>query len=271
MTRFTIRALIPQVACVFAPGVVACVPLPIPHNEQVTPFAAGDVRRSDGAPVVGAPVALTRSPRDTLCMKAAIRRSTDSVGHFAFPATEKHKHILWFTMMESFGSTSYWLRAGTIDSAGDTVYRTRTYIPGHVWGDSLACITWVWRDGERITCDNVGGARRIVTGGEWTDGNTSGPYRVILAEEGAWGTWNFRGFVQWLEQSSRRNEVKVRAMTELPVGPELQAPFEGAQFAYNGGHWYVMCPSTKRTKWNRTRWLKFELGPPGQVRQVLNQ
>jgi hypothetical protein len=84
-------------------------------------------------------------------------------------------------------------------------------------------------------------------------------------------TWNFRGFVQSLEPSRGGEEVTVRAITELPVGAELRGPWEGAHFGYQNGHWYLMAPSIKRAKGNKTRWLKFELGPPGQVRQVLNE
>lgn len=80
---------------------------------------------------------------------------------------------------------------------------------------------------------------------------------VILAEEGAWGTWRFRDFVQWLVPSEG-GQLAVRAITELLVGVDVQAPWDGAQFGYKDGRWYVIVPSVRRTGFNKTRWLKFE-------------
>jgi hypothetical protein len=113
----------------------------------VTPFWAGVVVRSDGSPLGGAPVALIASAGDTSCRKAVIRGVTAPDGHFVFPATRVRKHILWVPPMENLGLVPYWLCAGAIDSAAGPLYHARTMIPAHVWGDSLACLTWVWEDG----------------------------------------------------------------------------------------------------------------------------
>src|SRR6266566_3966294 len=84
-------------------GVTACIPLPIPHNEQVTPPVSGTLRSSAGSSIAGAAIALTGSRRDTLCAPAAIRRVADEHGRYHTPATEARKTIFWVTMMEHFG------------------------------------------------------------------------------------------------------------------------------------------------------------------------
>lgn len=51
-------------------------------------------------------------------------------------------------------ATQYWLCAGTIDSVGVPVYRTRTPINGYLYGDSLACLEWVWEQRVQLACNS---------------------------------------------------------------------------------------------------------------------
>jgi hypothetical protein len=251
-------------------GATACLPLPIPHTEQITPHVVGELRRSDGSPLVDTPVALTVWDHDTSCANAVIRRSTDSAGHFALPATKVRKHIFWLTLMENPArSTFYWLCAGTTDSAGEAALRHRTGIWGHLDGDSLACLEWVWLERLRVTC-NTEREQRFVTRGDWTDGGTGGTYRVIIAEEekGLRAHW----YAQWLESSRSAAFVTVRAMAEVPADLADKTWYlttaSWVPIASTNGRWYLTVPSIKRTLWGNTRWLRFELGPPGHMRQV---
>lgn len=52
-------------------------------------------------------------------------------------------------------ATQYWLCAGTIDSVGVPVYRTRTPINGYLYGDSLACLEWVWEQRVQLACNSA--------------------------------------------------------------------------------------------------------------------
>lgn len=173
------------VTCVaLACSLIAC-PIPARHTAQVTPSVIGTLHRSDGSPVAGAPVAVTRDERDVSCREAGARTLTDSIGRFRLPEVSVQKRIFWFTMFESFGMTSYWLCAGASDSTPGVTSRRRTMIRGHVSGDSVACLEWNRPAEVRLTC-NSPGARQIVTGGTWTDGSGHGSYRVILVGDEPW-------------------------------------------------------------------------------------
>jgi hypothetical protein len=249
-------------------GGYACIPLPIPHNEQVTPSVAGTLRSDAGSPIAGAAIALTGSSRDTLCAHPAIRRVVDERGRFETPATEERKTIFWFTLMENFGLTDYWLCTGTVDSAGTALYLARTIIHGHAHGhaagDSLVCLGWVWEERRRVTCNGTF-PQRMFEGGHWARGAAHGWYRLIVADDEVWGYLS-RAFVQWLEAKGPEAADSLVAMVELP--DEVTSELRGVPFREQDSHWYLSIPSTKRTFWGHTRWLTFELGPPGEAHRV---
>jgi len=249
-------------------GVTACIPLPIPHNEQVTPPVSGTLRSSAGSSIAGAAIALTGSRRDTLCAHAAIRRVADEHGRFHTPATEARKTIFWVTMMEHFGPrfTSYWLCAGTVDSTGAAVYRARAALTAQESGDSLACLAWVWRERYWVACNGTS-VRRIFEGGHWVQGSVQGRYRLIVADDEASGS--SRAFVQWLEAKGRDAADSLAAAVELPE-EVTRSEVPHFPFAERGGHWYLRVPTPKRTFWRGpyTQWLSFELGVPGDARKV---
>ena len=251
-------------------GVLACIPLPIPHTEQVTPNVVGDLRSSSGVPIPGVAVAFTGSPRDALCAKAMTHPVVDERGRFQATATKARKTILWLTLMENFGQNRsyYWLCAGTLDSGGAAAYQTRTYINGHAAGDSLACVAWVWKERHRVTCNGTS-RQRMFEGGHWAQGAVEGRYRVIVAEDEVWD-YPSRAFVQWLAVSDRDAIDSLVATLELPERVDVYE-LHRLRFAERAGHWYLRVPSTKWTFWKgaHTRWLTFALGPPGDARQVL--
>jgi hypothetical protein len=155
------------------------------------------------------------------------------------------------------GWTQYWLCTGAVDSAGHLVYRSRTRIAGHVRGDSLKCLEWVWRESQRVTCE-AAGDRRIVMRGGWTQGITGGTYRMILAEDEEWG-YGLRPFIQWLEAPSASGPMVVRGTVALPVAVGASPD---AELTLLKGRWHV----TAITAIGR-RSMAFELGPPNEFRQ----
>jgi hypothetical protein len=244
-----------------------CLPLPIPHVEQVTPQVIGRLSQSNGAASIDVPIALTATDKDTVCAQAAVRTATDSVGAFRVPFTEQRKRIYWLTLAENPGGiTAYWVCAGTRDSTGEPVYHSRTFIIGHKDGDTLDCLDWMWREERRVTCNNDD-AGRILTGGGWVDGVDSGTYRVILAEADRYGN-RARGLVQWIIRSRGGGPDIVRAMTELPAADDFLHEWGGPTLAQEDDHWYLTVLSARPTKWGNKRRVRFQLGPPGQVREV---
>lgn len=240
-------------------------PIPARHMAQVTPSVVGTIHWSDGSPVTSAQVAVTAKEGDLSCDGAQARSTTDTRGHFQLPEIRVQKRVFWFTMFESFGMTWYWLCARSA-VLNDSLSVLRTMIRGHVSGDSVACLAWQQERNPRLTC-NSPGAQRIVNGGNWTDGRLRGRYRVIVADNEPWGH-EARVFVQWLDSSSTGDHrVSLRAQVELPTGPPVRS-VPVPELAPLEGRWYITVVSAKQTKWGNDRHLRFELGPPGDVRQV---
>ena len=251
-------------ACAGALMLSAC-PIPARHMAQVTPTLIGIIQRDDGSPVADALVAATAKEADLSCREAQARITTDASGRFQLPEIRVQKRIFWFTMFERFGMTWYWLCASATGSSDSTSIR-RTIIRGHVSGDSVACLEWQRDTDRRLTCTSSR-APRILTGGQWTHGPMRGWYRVIVADDEPWGH-EARVFVQWLDSSSAGDRaVTVRAQAELATGPPVKsAPVPTLTRLEN--RWYVTVVSAQQTKWGNDRDLRFELGPPGEVRQV---
>ena len=245
--------------------IMAC-PIPSRHMAQVTPSVIGTLQRSDGSPVTGALMAATAKEDDVSCREAGAVSTTDSLGRFRLPEIRVQKEIFWFTMFESFGMTFYWLCASFPMGSDSASSIRRSMIAGHVSGDSVICLEWHREGDTRLTC-NSARAQRITTGGWWTDGRLRGWYRVILAEDEPWGH-EARVFVQWLESSSAADRgVFVRAQVEVPTGPPVRST-PPAELAPLEDRWFLTVVSAKQTTWGNDRYLRFELGPPGQVRQV---
>ena len=257
-SRATTVALLPALVLGAA---TACIPLPIPHMAQATPPVTGTLYASDGTPVAGERVAATDHERDRSCTRAGGRAITDARGRFAMPEVKVRRRIFWFTMMENFGMTGYWLCAGPADSAMGTAPRQRSNVAGHFLGDTVACLEWRWREAERLAC-NSSRLDRVVTGGTWSEGGSSGWYRLILH-----GDYDARVFVQWVEPGPAGTPLDVRATAELPTGDPVETWY-GTQLAGRADRWRVTVSSMKKTKWGNERLLRFELGPPGVIREL---
>jgi hypothetical protein len=76
-------------AVVYSLGTSGCLPLPIPHMQQVTPRVSGRVRNSVGKPSSALQLALTAHDKDTMCTRPSVRTVTDSMGAFRVPFIEE--------------------------------------------------------------------------------------------------------------------------------------------------------------------------------------
>jgi hypothetical protein len=249
-------------------GTSGCLPLPISHMEQVTPRVLGQVRTSNGTAGSAVQLALTAEDKDTTCMRPAVRTATDAAGAFQVSSIEERKSIFWLTLMENPGRVAaYWLCAHAADG-GATAYQARTHIAGHLDGDTLDCVVWSWDERRRIAC-NTATQTRFLAGGTWGEGADTGTFRIILADEDSYGSV-FRGYVQWIARPGGVQPDSLRAMAELPVGAQLAWVADAPTLLRDNsnGRWYLTGLSTRRTRSSKNRLLKFELGPPGEVREV---
>lgn len=254
-------------AFVYSLGTAGCLPLPIPHMQQVTPPVSGRVHNSVGQPSSALQLALTAHDKDTMCTRPSVRTVTDSMGAFAVPFIEQRKTIYWLTLVENPGRVKvYWLCANPEVGSDVPFYQTRTQITGHLDGDTLECLDWSWKETRRVVC-NTSGEARFLVGGTWVEGADTGVYRVILADEDRYGSV-FRGYIQWVSGLGTARRDTVHAMVELPGGAELARQWGGPLLAPENGKWYLTVLSRRRNQWNNQRSLRFELGPPGEIREV---
>jgi len=247
-------------------GTLGC-PLPVRHTELVTAKVTGIVRDADGTPAAGITVAVTPSEGDVACATPSARGVTDSAGRFLLPAVHEEKRILWFAPMENFGATWYRFCAGGPASAPaqQGAAMTSTGIMGWVWGDTLDCIRWTLRDRARVSCNGPMNQHGMFTFGAWRDARDSGYYRLLLADEDTRRDVS-RAVVQWIAvaRPDASAGTRVRSELELPTGE----PIVGATYAILNGRVVARVESIRRTKWNNRRWLAFELGGPGEAREV---
>jgi hypothetical protein len=172
-------------------------------------------------------------------------------------------------------TSSYMLCAGTSDSTLRPAYHGYSSLDEHAPGDTISCLQWEWQDQVRINCSKSS-ENPVVTGGHWTSATGEGLYRLIPTEEGPIkgpdGTFKRpRLVVQWIESSTTDQRATVRAAAEVPSGDryrglqELRAP----HLWWQPGSWCLSVQSTRyRSFGNGDEMLWFELGAPGEVRQV---
>ena len=250
---------LPVTGCLLL-SITACIPLPIPHTERLTPSVRADFRARSGHPAAGVAVALTASRRDTLCERAVIQRVTDARGHIEVPPVEKRKSIFWLTMMDRADGIGYWVCTGTTDALGAPVYESRSEVSGGRSGDDLDCFTWEAAQRPFVSCYS-GRMKRPLQGGRWQQGSAGGTYRVLFVDR-AQGVFA-RSFVQWLVGDS------IVAVSELPRDAK---PWERKRLGLSerGGRWYLTYAVPHSTFWNKlgNRWVTYELGAPGEVREV---
>lgn len=242
-------------------------PIPVRHTELVTAQVTGIVRESDGTPVPGIPVAVTRSEGDIACMTPSARGVTDSAGRFHLPAVHEQKRIFWFAPIENFGATWYRFCAGGLSTAApqQVAAMASTHMMGWARGDTLECFQWTLRDSARVSCNRPMLQYGTFTFGAWRDARDSGYYRLLRADEDTRG-YAQRAVVQWIAvtRPNASGGTSVRSQLELPTGESIV----GATYAIRNGRVVARVESIRRTKWDNRRWLAFELGGPGEAREV---
>lgn len=256
----------------------ACIPIPARHQEQVTPAVVGVLRLDDGTAAGHYFISATDEDKDSTCSRPGGRGTSDSLGRFQLPQTSEERKIFWFTLMENpFGTRGYFVCArppssGTPQGA-PAVVPVRTLVFGHFRGDTLDCLQWRWRDTTRLSCNakpyGTGPLLRedhILRGGSWTSGDATGSYRVLLVEVGRWVT-EVRAVVQWIGRTPGGVNT-VRAQLELPTRDSVE--IFGASLDQVGDAWRVRVRSTRRTRWGNDIWLTYELGAPGEIREIRN-
>ena len=211
----------------------ACV-VPVNIIEPASPPLTGILYRSDGAPAAGARVALSNHPEDPDCSRPFARAITDTGGRFAFdPTTRRVRWILLVPPVERFFN-AYNLCAARTDTA--LMFAYEGLVPLRSRGvqqrDSLSCIEWWWESRPNITCRGEYERDALQTGGSWTDGASSGWYRVIVARHRNARVVRrrlWRGveteppqvFVQWIQRTPDASRDSVRAIVSLPLAPRL--------------------------------------------------
>jgi hypothetical protein len=246
-------------------GTLGC-PIPVRHEELVTTKVTGIVREVDGTPAAGIPVAVTPSWGDVACTDPSARGVTDSAGRFHLPAVHEQKRIFWFTPIENFGSVSYRFCAGGLAaSPRQGAAMTSTRMDGWARGDTLDCIRWTLHERTRVSCNRPMIQYGTFTFGAWRDARDSGYYRLLRADEDTRRDVS-RAVVQWIAvaRSDASGGTRVRSEVELPTGE----PIVGATYAIRNGRVVARVESIRRTKWDNRRWLAFELGGPGEAREV---
>lgn len=178
-------------------------PAPISHTTTYMPPVRGSILDLDGAPAAFTRViAASVSPGEKPCSRVLSETRTDANGRFEMAAVQQTYRTTWIVPGLDIARPMYLVCVSVAD----------TLRPGFAgWGslngsfdtvDSLGCVEWVWRDLTRVNCDS----RRendVVTGGRWTDGDSSGYFRLIVAGDA--GPMFFTGvvtrphvYVQWV-------------------------------------------------------------------------
>jgi len=255
----------------------ACIPIPVKHQEQVTPDAVGRLTLENGAPASQYFIAATDDDKDRTCSKQGGHGVSDSVGHFELPETSVQRKIFWLTMMENFGMRRYWLCVRPAASGAPSDARvealSRTFVFGDFRGDSLDCLRWSWRDTTRLSCNAepthepmlAHHYKQILRGGSWADGDLSGSYRVLfVVQDGTWASTG-RAVVQWIGRAPGTLNT-VRAQADLPTRDSVWAL--NASLDHVGDAWQVRVKSARRTTWGNDIWLTYTLGAPGSIHEV---
>src|SRR2546429_8364560 len=79
-----------------------CLPLPIPHNEVVTPAVSANFVTARGRPAAGIAVGVTGSSKGTLCTAGAGHRVPDAQGRINAPPTEERETVFSVKMSGRF-------------------------------------------------------------------------------------------------------------------------------------------------------------------------
>lgn len=269
---------------VIAIGSTCLTACPIPGNFTDTTSSplVGRLRGADGRPVPDVEVAVSTEWGDDACEKPAHRARTDATGSFQLPATQRHYKVVWVIPNLDIVAPRFWLCAAPSDTLRRAYqgYGSRT---DSAATDTIECIAWEWESRARVSCNGRGG-QAIVTGGNWTDSASGrdGLYRLLLTEEPT----QVKGYqkdapqdrpyvyVQWVEPDAATRGAeptyRVRASVSLPIDRNKVTHIRRLQLWQREGRWLASLFGIKKSFMNDfdEAELVFELGPPGQAKQV---
>ncbi|HEX2076884.1 MAG TPA: hypothetical protein VHG08_04220 [Longimicrobium sp.] len=271
MIRRRIAAL---AAFALALGAGGCIFLPIPYTEGAAPPLSGEYQRSDGTPGVGVLVALSVADSDSLCARPAARSTVGEGGRFELPRTPvRRRGILLFPPFEHFWNT-YWICAGAAETALLPAFEGQGWLDMDAPPETLSCLEWEWQGRPRVTCS---GPREstLAMGGRWSVGGAGGSYRLIRVEEPVRAPGyripvaRPRVYLQWVEESAGGPPLRVRETLVLPVDPGVIDIDDLRLQERVGGGWCASMLTTRNAFMGTAQeLLAFELGPPGEVREV---
>lgn len=144
---------LPMIACVVL--FVGCVP--IPNTRTVSPAVLGIVRRADGTPAAGVPLALSTTHDDVTCTQASLRTATGADGRFEFAKTRRREK--WLAVL--FDRILCYNVCG--GPAGSDAMYTGCFMRHVPTADSIACAESAAPSSggaPRTTCAAAGGRRR---------------------------------------------------------------------------------------------------------------
>src|SRR5437660_7995061 len=248
----------------------AACPLPIGRTESPSAPISGQIFQSDGTPLPRATIAVSTEWGDTSCTKAILRSTTDSMGGFHMPGTQKHYSVTVVIPNLDVMPPRYFLCVGIADTLRQAYVGQGSLYP-FAEPDSITCIEWLWERRVRLACSGLA-QRSLATGGHWVEQDAGGWYRLILTEEPTMVPgWRHpqprpRAYVQWVERSAAGPPYAVRATVLLDLDRNVTALWE-PQLWLEKGRWYASLEGTRKAFMNdfHRAHLAYRLGPPGLV------
>ncbi|MFL5613002.1 MAG: carboxypeptidase-like regulatory domain-containing protein [Gemmatimonadaceae bacterium] len=256
-------------------ALTACV-LPLNVQESGSPVLVGIIRRDDGAPAIGARVAITNDQGRSSCAHTSARTFTDSAGVFRFsPTTRVQRWVMVVPAFERFFNW-YGVCAGPADSALELAYVG--YVGVHYGGegaavDTLNCLQWRWHGRARATCTGPHAEDKVQWGGGWSDARGSGYYRMIAVSHGAQSAES-GVYVQWVQRVAAGQAEVVRETIGISLTPDMLSSLTAKLFVESSGvacvdvrtvqrppHWYSLVDQVHEAK---------ELRGPGDSRTVVS-
>ena len=256
-------------------SVICACPAPVSHTTTYVASIRGHLIGLDGAPaadtrIVAAGVSASGKP----CSHVLVETRTDASGGFEIPAVQKTYKVTWIVPGLDIVQPMYLICVSVADTLRPAFAGRGSYNGSFDTADSLGCIEWVYRDLTRVSCDS----RRenaVVSGGRWTDGDSSGYYRLIIA--GETGPLDYTGlvmkprvYVQWVEGSPGTGRQQVRSSAAMPGimdalwvdEPRIEPPRDSGSCA-------SVRIATKRPVFGvRHERVAVALGRPGDLRSV---
>ena len=250
-------------------------PAPIGHTTTYMPPVRGSILSLDGAPaaftrVVAAAVSFGDKP----CSRVLAETRTDANGRFEMAAVQKTYRTTWIVPGLDVARPMYLVCVSVVDTLRPAFAGWGSLNGSFDTVDSLGCIEWEWRYITRVNCDSRK-ENDVVSGGRWTDGDSSGYFRLIVA--GDTGPMNYTGlimrpraYVQWVAGSSGGRLQPVISSATMPGVTDALWIDEPRieQLSDSGSCASVRIETKRRLVGVRHARVAVALGAPGELRTV---